>query len=139
MVYLIVFPGSYLSVILLLLLAASIRLQIPLLTVALFIPIQWVMGGKFTWRPLVFLGLQLLFCFLLNLVQKRYYTSNIPGWEKAEGRRQDLFYAINRPRDKEKNDSLIYASRVEKAFYQRLFLYADSFPSGERKIGRAHV
>ncbi len=132
MVYLICFRGSIVFCFFLLFLAGSIRLQIPIIVVTLFLPLQWIKDQQFPRKVLIFLtGLVVIF-FMLNLAQKKYYIANIPGWKAAEDKRQAVFYGFNRPKDLEKNDSLFFYNKMEKAFYDRVFLYDEQFPSTER-------
>ena len=139
MAFLFYFPDALIRCFILLLLAGSIRLQIPLIVVTLFIPIQWVNKKRLPWKPVFFLAGFASILFLLNLGQKRYYEKNIPGWDKAESRRQDLFYSFNRPKDLEKDQSLIFQDNIEKAFFERVFLYDEHIPSDDQlaKIARA--
>ena len=131
-VYLVCFPKAILFCFVLLLISGSIRLQVPLMVLALFIPLQWIKGSVARWKPLFFLVAVSASFFLLNYTQKKYYEQHIPGWKAEERMKQDLFYAFNRPKNFEKPDSLIFQDSTEKAFYNRLFLYDDSFPSPNR-------
>ncbi len=134
-------PRAFIFCFLILLLAGSIRMQIPLIVGTLFLPLQWVKAKRLPWKPILFLAALTGILFLLNWVQKKQYAKNIPGWETAESRRQDLFYAFNRPRNLEKADSLIFINAIEKQVYDRVFFYDEGFPSKQRlaQISRASV
>jgi len=135
------FPRFVIIYFFLLLIAGSIRLQIPLIVTGLFISVQWNLKKISWWKSLFPLLAICISFFLLNLVQKKYYSKNIHEWDKSESLRQDLFYAFNRPKDMDKPDSLIFQNATEKAFYERLFLFDEHFPGRKRlaEISRASV
>jgi hypothetical protein len=114
--------NSFLAV-LVLLLAAMLRLQIVWIVIALACSVAIVFLHKKQWLAWGFAGaVVLISVWGLNKVHQQYYIKKIPGWQQQEKFRQALFYSYNRqlvnyvPPD-------IFKDSTEQALFFSAFLY----------------